>query len=153
MGAAKAKRWDRRLLGVISRRAVIEGSAPRKEERDEYDTVAYTGIVPVRVRRRGASCDCSTFGPVRDPTASCSFPSDSASVAQETGDTLVPSGQNDGTAVIAEPGSREHARSRVATVLEACEWSADGNVQLVPVRGSCPRRAWPLLRRGCSTES
>ena len=59
MGAARAKRWDRRLLGVISRRAVIEGSAPAKEERDDYDTVAYTGIVPVRVRRRGASCDCS----------------------------------------------------------------------------------------------
>ena len=41
--------------------------------------------------------------------------------------------QTPASAVIAEPGSREHARSRVATVLEACEWSADGNVQLVPV--------------------
>jgi hypothetical protein len=39
----------RMLLGVISRKAIVAGSAPPMAERDLYDTVAYCGRVPVRV--------------------------------------------------------------------------------------------------------
>lgn len=43
------------LLGVVSRKAVVEGSAPSIAERDLYDTVAYCGVVPVRVVPRVAN--------------------------------------------------------------------------------------------------
>jgi hypothetical protein len=76
------------MLGVISRKAVVEGSAPPAHERGGYDTVAYCGVVPVRVQRTHAggstACECdfsfSTSGPA-------------------VGDVLVPSGNNDGVAV------------------------------------------------------
>ncbi len=44
----------RMLLGVISRKAIVAGSAPPMAERDLYDTVAYCGRVPVRVVPRSA---------------------------------------------------------------------------------------------------
>eukprot|EP01043_Picozoa_sp_COSAG02_P048254 COSAG02_NODE_4723_length_5050_cov_2.928701_1_plen_801_part_00 len=60
-----------RQLGVISRRAIVEGSLPdSKCPRSDFDTIAYCGRVPVKV-----------IGSVR------------------AGDLLVPSGGNDGTAV------------------------------------------------------
>ena len=37
------------MLGVVSRKAIVEGSAPPEPERHMYDTVAYCGVVPVRV--------------------------------------------------------------------------------------------------------
>jgi hypothetical protein len=37
-------------LGVISRRAVITGTTPDKCEVDDYDTVAYVGLVPAKIR-------------------------------------------------------------------------------------------------------
>jgi hypothetical protein len=42
------------MLGVVSRSAVVEGSAPPVAERHLYDTVAYTGVVPVRVVQAAA---------------------------------------------------------------------------------------------------
>jgi hypothetical protein len=60
-----------RQLGVISRRAIVEGSMPdSKYPRSDFDTIAYCGRVPVKV-----------IGSVR------------------AGDLLAPSGGNDGTAV------------------------------------------------------
>ena len=41
------------MLGVVTRRAVVEGSAPPVAERNLYDTVAYMGVVPVRVVHGG----------------------------------------------------------------------------------------------------
>ena len=40
------------MLGVVSRKAIVEGSAPPEPERHMYDTVAYCGVVPVRVVHR-----------------------------------------------------------------------------------------------------
>ena len=37
------------MLGVVSRMAVIEGSLPPEGVRHLYDTVAYTGVVPVKL--------------------------------------------------------------------------------------------------------
>ena len=69
------------MLGVISRKAVVEGSAPPEGERHMYDTVAYSGVVPVKLSRRKAElgCDCPT---------------------PQNGQLLAPSGRNDGTAVL-----------------------------------------------------
>lgn len=72
---------------------VVEGSAPPAHERTNYDTVAYCGVVPVRVRRTklvGSTacqeCDfsLSTHGPA-------------------VGAVLIPSGKNDGVAVSCLP--------------------------------------------------
>jgi hypothetical protein len=59
-----------KMVGVITRMTVIEGSCPPASQRHLYDTVAYVGQVPVKVRGR------------------C-----------QAGDVLVPSGKQDGTAV------------------------------------------------------
>jgi hypothetical protein len=71
------------MIGVITRMAVVEGSAPPERERHLFDTVAYQGIVPVKVsagrQNLGQKCDC---------------------LAPRAGQLLVPSGQNDGTAVL-----------------------------------------------------
>ena len=42
------------LLGVVSRKVIVAGSAPPMAERDLYDTIAYCGRVPVRVVPRSA---------------------------------------------------------------------------------------------------
>eukprot|EP01047_Picozoa_sp_COSAG01_P023879 COSAG01_NODE_1456_length_10254_cov_12.591630_5_plen_202_part_00 len=53
-----------RMLGIISRSAVVEGSAPPPGDRASYDTVAYAGLVPVRTvkgqggGRKGAAAAC-----------------------------------------------------------------------------------------------
>jgi hypothetical protein len=75
------------MLGVITRRAVVEGSAPPLEERASFDTVAYTGLVPVKVRQRvsGSGCHTTCVG------------------AAVTGDGIVPSGRNDGSYLSAHP--------------------------------------------------
>ena len=76
------------MLGIVTRKAVIEGSAPPAQERHLYDTVAYQGVVPVKVLNRrqvGASCDCA------DPRA---------------GQLLVPSGRHDGTAALVSAAQR-----------------------------------------------
>jgi hypothetical protein len=57
-------------MGIISRVAAVEGSVPDKAHRDQYDIVAFTGIVPVKLR---GSC--------------------------EAGQYIVPSGREDGTAM------------------------------------------------------
>ncbi len=76
------------MLGIVTHKAVIEGSAPSTQERHLYDTVAYQGVVPVKVLNRrqvGASCDCT------DPRA---------------GQLLVPSGRHDGTATLVSAAQR-----------------------------------------------
>lgn len=66
------------MLGVVSRMAVIEGSLPPKDVRHLYDTVAYAGVVPVKL----------SMSP--PPKAEDFY----------TGAVLRPSGYNDGTAVL-----------------------------------------------------
>jgi hypothetical protein len=61
------------MVGVVTRKAMVVGSLPSDDQAHRYDTVAYAGRVPVRVR-----------GP-----ASC-------------GDWVGPSGREDGTAVVCE---------------------------------------------------
>ena len=58
------------LLGVISRRAVVTGSMPPPSVQDQWDQVAYCGIVPVKLR-----------GGARK------------------NDAVIPSGKHDGTAI------------------------------------------------------
>jgi hypothetical protein len=71
------------MLGVISRKAVVEGSAPPPAERHLYDTVAHCGVVPVKLslhpNRLGMKCECP---------------------APHAGQLLTPSGRHDGTAVL-----------------------------------------------------
>jgi hypothetical protein len=70
-------------LGVITRRAVVVGSVPSElADRDEFDTIAYTGRVVVRL------------------LGSC-----------EAGDYIVPSGRQDGTARVARAASGRPVRT------------------------------------------
>ena len=62
----------RMVLGVISRKAVVEGSAPPMAERDLYDTVAYCGVVPVRVVPRAAGDILPGISAQRACTTRCS---------------------------------------------------------------------------------
>lgn len=57
-------------LGVVTRRAIVTGTCPEPGEMDKYDTVAYIGMVPVKLRGKAS-----------------------------TGQFVTPSGQADGTAV------------------------------------------------------
>lgn len=66
------------MLGVVSRMAVIEGSLPPQDVRHLYDTVAYTGVVPVKLS-------------MQPPPKPEDF---------YTGAVLRPSGYNDGTAIL-----------------------------------------------------
>ena len=91
------------MLGIISRKAVIEGSAPPESERHLYDTVAYSGIVPVKVSLSAGTpymtgCDCPA--------------------ALEQGQVLAPSGKHDGTAVLVQASGT--LGSRVGIVLNDC---------------------------------
>jgi hypothetical protein len=107
-----------RMLGIISRSAVVEGSAPLQGDRASYDTVAYAGLVPVRTvkgqerGRKGAAAACEA-----SPCVSM--------LGVRAGDILIPSGRNDGLAVAvpaASGGSRQWSTiSRVATILESDE--------------------------------
>lgn len=92
------------MLGVVSRKAVVEGSAPPEGERHLYDTVAYSGVVPVKLSRRKAElgCDCPT---------------------PQTGQLLAPSGRNDGTAILV-PATE--SVSRVGILLDEYAALEDG---------------------------
>eukprot|EP01043_Picozoa_sp_COSAG02_P042931 COSAG02_NODE_3694_length_6364_cov_3.261950_5_plen_627_part_00 len=87
------------MLGVISRKAVVEGSAPPESERHLYDTVAHCGVVPVKLslrsRRSGMQCECPM---------------------PHAGQLLTPSGLHDGTAVLV-PATE--SVSRVGVLLDA----------------------------------
>ena len=101
-GVLSRKTTNCSMLGIISRKAVVEGSAPPESERYLYDTVAYNGIVPVKLSLSATpssgGCDCSA--------------------APEPGQLLVPSGNHDGTAVLVPADSG--LRSRVGIVLDDC---------------------------------
>lgn len=102
------------MLGIVSRKAVVEGSAPPVSERHLWDTVAYCGVVPVKLRKGGslgAVCDCDT----------------------QLGGVLVsPSGRNDGTAVVAPAAS--DATPRVGILHDASFTEVVGEgVRLVQV--------------------
>lgn len=92
------------MLGIVSRKAVVEGSAPPQSERHLYETVAYNGIVPVKLSlsastvSSSAGCDCSAV--------------------PEQGQLLVPSGKHDGTAVLASADSG--LDDRVGIMLDEC---------------------------------
>ena len=70
-------------LGIVSRKAVVEGTTPLEAERHLFDTVAYCGVVPVKL---------STKRPVADLGCDCPAP--------RAGQLLTPSGRCDGTAVL-----------------------------------------------------
>lgn len=66
------------MLGVVSHKAVVEGSAPPLSERSLYHTVAYCGVVPVRVIPRALGTILSRgalgWGACTGPCASeCAF--------------------------------------------------------------------------------
>ena len=70
------------MLGIVSRKAVVEGSAPPEPERHLYDTVAHCGVVPVKLslsQRGQLACECP---------------------APRLGQLLTPSGLHDGTAIL-----------------------------------------------------
>ena len=64
------------MAGIISKRALIKGSRPESEDLPLYETVAYCGQVPVRVRM--------------------------SSRRVKAGDVVVSSGRGDGTAIVAD---------------------------------------------------
>jgi hypothetical protein len=128
-----------RMLGVISRRAVVEGSCPPEATRHNWDTVAYTGTVPVKVVRRrdsrrgrgGAAaaatrCTDRLEGGGRGHDACTALMGLAMDAGPSIGDILVPSGRNDGTAHVlpaqSAPSSTA-ARARVAIVQQPMEWS------------------------------
>ena len=120
-GGISRKTTGARMFGVVSRRAVVEGSAPPEDERPYYDTVAHVGVVPVKVIRAKLHAGCS------NPCRVVSGP--------QTGDTLVPSGRNDGTAVIAAARRNSNGfwqcggcvgfDKRIAVVVGAQEWDGE----------------------------
>ena len=93
------------MLGIVSRKAVVEGSAPPPSERHLYDTVAHCGVVPVKLsvrsRRLGIKCECPT---------------------PHAGQLLTPSGLHDGTAVLV---SANESVSRVGILLDATTGEGD----------------------------
>eukprot|EP01043_Picozoa_sp_COSAG02_P053103 COSAG02_NODE_5819_length_4016_cov_1.859586_1_plen_566_part_00 len=94
------------MLGIVSRKAVVEGSAPPPSERHLYDTVAHCGVVPVKLsvrsHRSGMKCECPT---------------------PHAGQLLTPSGLHDGTAVLV-PATE--SVSRVGILLDATTGEGDG---------------------------
>jgi hypothetical protein len=89
------------ILGVVSRKAVVEGSAPPMAERHLYDSVAYCGIVPVKLSAQRTAADLA-----------CDCP------APLAGQLLTPSGCNDGTAVLVPSNE---TTSRVGILLDDSE--------------------------------
>jgi hypothetical protein len=102
-GVLSRKTTNCSMLGIISRKAVVEGSAPPKSERCLYDTVAYNGIVPVKLSLSTSSA----------PSSGCA-----CTAVPEQGQLLVPSGNHDGTAVLVPADSG--LRSRVGIMLDDC---------------------------------
>lgn len=102
------------MVGVISRSAVVEGSAPAIEKRHLYDTVAYCGVVPVKVQRQ-AQNELGCGGCV--------------TTVPKAGDFLVPSGLSDGTAVIVAAHLQERMRHRVGVVMQSVDWSAESSTK------------------------
>lgn len=94
------------MLGIVSRKAVVEGSAPPPSERHLYDTVAHCGVVPVKLslrsRQSGMKCECPT---------------------PQAGQLLTPSGLHDGTAVLV-PATE--SVPRVGILLDATTGEGDG---------------------------
>ena len=122
-----------RMFGVVSRKAVVEGSAPPQAERGDYDTIAYTGVVPVKVLRPIGGSSDSTGVLMAGPAG---------------GDILVPSGRDDGTAVVVSGRSRQGLARRpqlVGMVLAATEWTVlPGEVQLVSAVAVSPGESGAL---------
>ena len=87
------------MLGVVSRKAVVEGSAPPLADRAKYDCVAYAGIVPVKLAsaRNGRSKLLSPATGQSERSGLCR-----PHVWVEPGQILKPSGRNDGTAVLVD---------------------------------------------------
>eukprot|EP01047_Picozoa_sp_COSAG01_P083602 COSAG01_NODE_17563_length_1140_cov_1.959654_2_plen_183_part_01 len=120
-----------RQVGVISRWAVVEGSAPPSSERAAYDRVAFVGIVPVKLR-----------GGV------------------QAGMLVVPSGREDGTAVAVATATEGLAtpRMRLGRAQEPASAGIDAHALAAqpgggggggggPRRCGCcyPPRWWALL--------
>jgi hypothetical protein len=96
------------MLGVVTRKAVVEGSAPGIEDdatsrnRQLWDTIAYSGVVPVKLVDGKNAPSLSYM---------CECP------APHAGQVLVPSGRNDGTAVLSSVGYSD-VSARVGILLE-----------------------------------
>lgn len=126
------------MLGIVTRKAVVEGSAPPANVRHAYDTVAYAGVVPVKVSNQQTSqaCECP---------------------APRAGHLLVPSGKNDGTALLVPPtdgvprvgillrdqcSSQEHERSGTD---DGSDWRLVQAVVVAPTETVAP--GLPLVGR------
>ena len=75
------------VVGVVSHRAIVKGGLPQPSEAAAFETVAYVGRVPIRVRG-----------------------------AVQAGDALTPSGDDDGLAVAAPMGRSARPERRVCAV-------------------------------------
>eukprot|EP01043_Picozoa_sp_COSAG02_P068893 COSAG02_NODE_11601_length_1691_cov_1.256910_1_plen_548_part_01 len=124
-GEISRKTTGATMLGVVSRSAVVEGSAPPQDERHLFDTVAHVGVVPVKVLRPKVTIGCETSICALQP-------------GPVAGDALVPSGRNDGTAIIMDPTDLVNSSGadtrKIAVVLDSEEWkikSGTGETQLV----------------------
>lgn len=102
------------MLGIVSRRAVVEGSAPPASERSFWDTVAYCGVVPVKLISSGTN-----LGTLCD--------------VQLGGQLVTPSGRNDGTAVIASGPSDATPRVGILHDANYAQCDKGSGYQLVSV--------------------
>ena len=127
------------MLGIVSRSAVVEGSLPRQDERHLFDTVAHIGVVPAKVIRPPLTTGCETNA--------CALQS-----GPRAGDLLVPSGRNDGTAVVVGSGARASGGDvrKIAVVLESADWKIErgsGMSQLVSSLVVSPVATQPMGTR------
>ena len=102
------------MLGIVSRKAVVEGSAPPVAQRSLWDTVAYCGVVPVKLSRSstnlGSLCN-----------------------VQLGGQLVTPSGRNDGTAVIASGATDATPRVGILHDANYAQLDEGSGYQLVSV--------------------
>ena len=102
------------MLGIVSRKAVVEGSAPPVAQRSLWDTVAYCGVVPVKLisssTNLGSSCN-----------------------VQLGGQLVTPSGRNDGTAVIASGATDATPRVGILHDANYAQLDEGSGYQLVSV--------------------
>lgn len=106
-GLISRKTRGARMVGIITRQAVVEGSAPAQAERHDFDTVAYSGVVPVRLARDSHGTRSK------------------GSLTAHPGQLLSPSGNDDGLAVLC---SATASVTRVGVLLDNLEVEDGANL-------------------------
>jgi hypothetical protein len=91
-----------RQLGVITRRAVVEGSLPLPAQKADFDTVAYCGRIPVKLRGGCKQHDFITPSGLEDGTAVASPTFPAARLGRALQETLA--AQRDNVVMASELG-------------------------------------------------